>query len=127
DTLPNMIRAASAVAYVAANQRLADRGREGVYVLARHYWAHDLGGYYFVADDTDDLIVRPSSGQDEATPNANAVMVSNLAALYLWTGEQRYRARAEAILHAFAGAIGVNVLAHTGLLAAELDLLSPAP
>jgi hypothetical protein len=65
------------------------------------------------------------SGQDEATPNANAVMVSNLAALYLWTGEQRYRQRAEAILRAFAGPIAGNVLAHTGLLASELDLLAP--
>ena len=45
-----------------------------------------------------DLIVRPFSGQDEATPNANGVMVSNLVALYLWTGEERYRERAEAIL-----------------------------
>ena len=122
----NMIKAALALANVTGKHDYVDRAREWVYVLDRHYWAHDLGGYYFVADDTDDLIVRPSSGQDEATPNANAVMVSNLAALYLWTGEQRYRARAEAILHAFAGAIGVNVLAHTGLLAAELDLLAPA-
>jgi uncharacterized protein YyaL (SSP411 family) len=53
-------------------------------------------------------------------------MVSNLTALYLWTGEERYRARAEAIPHAFAGAMATNVLAHTGLLAAELDLLAPA-
>jgi len=95
-------------------------------VLDRHYWADDLGGYYFVADDTGDLIVRPLSGQDEATPNANALMVSNLAALHLWTGEERYRQRAEAILRGFAGSIASNVLAHTGLLAAELDLLAPA-
>ena len=93
-------------------------------VLDKHYWAGDpvagdLGGYYFVADDTGDLIVRPFSGQDEATPNANGVMVSNLMALYLWTGEERYRDRAEAILRAFAGAMAENVLAHAGLLAAD--------
>ncbi len=62
-----------------------------------------------------DLIVRPFSGQDEATPNANGVMVSNLMALYLWTGEERYRERAEAILRGFAGAMAENVLAHAGL------------
>jgi uncharacterized protein YyaL (SSP411 family) len=122
----NMIKAALALANVTGEHDYVDLAREWVYVLDRHYWADDLGGYYFVADDTDDLIVRPLSGQDEATPNANAVMVSNLAALYLWTGEERYRARAEAILRSFAGTIGVNVLAHTGLLAAELDLLAPA-
>ena len=90
-------------------------------VLDQHYWSDDLGGYYFTADDTGDLIVRPFSGQDEATPNANGVMVSNLVALYLWTGEERYRERAEAILRGFAGAMTENVLAHAGLLAATLD------
>jgi uncharacterized protein YyaL (SSP411 family) len=78
-----------------------------------------------VADDTSDLIVRPMSGQDEATPNANGTMVSNLMALYLWTGEERYRQRAEAVLKAFAGAMRENVLAHAGLLAAELDVMAP--
>jgi uncharacterized protein YyaL (SSP411 family) len=121
----NMIKAALTLASVTGKHGYVDRAREWVYVLDRHYWADDLGGYYFVADDTDDLIVRPLSGQDEATPNANGVMVSNLAALYLWTGEERYRARAEAILRAFAGAMSASVLAHTGLLAAEIDLLAP--
>jgi uncharacterized protein YyaL (SSP411 family) len=121
----NMIKAALALASVTGKNDYVDRAREWVYVLDRHYWADDLGGYYFVADDTDDLIVRPLSGQDEATPNANAVMVSNLAALYLWTGEERYHQRAEATLRAFAGAMANNVLAHTGLLASELDLLAP--
>ena len=78
------------------------RRRPGRDVLDQHYWADDLGGYYFAADDTGDLIVRPFSGQDEATPNANGVMVSNLMALYLWTGEERYRDRAEAMLRGFA-------------------------
>src|SRR5262245_31086250 len=122
----NMISGALALANVTGKHDYVDRAREWVYVLDRHYWADDLGGYYFVADDTGDLIVRPLSGQDEATPNANAVMASNLAALHLWTGEERYRQRAEAILRAFAGSIASNVLAHTGLLAAELDLLAPA-
>ena len=90
-------------------------------VLDQHYWAEDLGGYYFTADDTCDLIVRPFSGQDEATPNANGTMVSNLVALYLWTGEERYRERADAILRGFAGAMTANVLAHAGLLASTLD------
>jgi hypothetical protein len=121
-----MIKGALALANVTGKHDYIDLAREWVYVLDRHYWADDLGGYYFVADDTGDLIVRPLSGQDEATPNANAVMVSNLAALHLWTGEERYRQRAEAILRGFAGSIASNVLTHTGLLAAELDLLAPA-
>ena len=63
---------------------------------------------------------------DEAVPNANGTMVSNLAQLYLWTGEERYRDRAEEIVTAFAGDVGNNVFQHTGLLAGAIDLLAPA-
>jgi len=122
----NMIKAALALASVTGKRDYIERAREWVDVLDRHYWAADLGGYYFVADDTNDLIVRPLSGQDEATPNANGVMMSNLIALYLWTGEERYATRAEATLRAFAGPMAENVLAHAGLLAGELDLTAPS-
>jgi hypothetical protein len=122
----NMIRAALALANVTGNRAYVERAREWTDILDKHYWADDIGGYYFVADDTSDLIVRPMSGQDEATPNANGTMVSNLMALYLWTGKERYRERAETVLKAFAGAMLQNVLAHAGLLAAELDVMAPA-
>jgi len=122
----NMIGAALALANATANESYITRAREWVDVLDQHYWSPDLGGYYFAADDTADLIVRPFSGQDDATPNANAVMVSNLMALYLWTGEERYRERADAILRGFGDAISENVFAHSGLLAAALDVYAPA-
>jgi uncharacterized protein YyaL (SSP411 family) len=122
----DMIKAALALARVTGKRDYIERAREWVDVLDRHYWAAELGGYYFVADDTNDLIVRPLSAQDEATPNANGVMISNLIVLYLWTGEGRYATRAEATLRAFAGPMAENVLAHAGLLAGELDLLAPA-
>ena len=122
----NMIGAALALAKVTGKRSYVERAREWVEVLDRHYWAQDLGGYYFAADDTADLIVRPFSGQDDATPNANGVMVSNLMALYLWTGEERYRERAEAILRGFGAAMSENVFAHAGLLVATLDSYAPA-
>jgi uncharacterized protein len=122
----NMIRAALALANATGDLDYLALARAWVDVLDKHYWAEDLGGYYFAADDTGDLIVRPFSGQDEATPNANGTMVSNLMAFYLWTGEARYRDRAEAILRGFARAMGENVLAHAGLLAATIDVAAPA-
>ena len=116
-----MIKAALALANVTGNPDYVERAKAWAEVLDQHYWSENLGGYYFTADDTSDLIVRPFSGQDEATPNANGTMVSNLVALYLWTGEERYRERADAILRGFAGAMTANVLAHAGLLASSLD------
>ena len=121
-----MIKAALALANVTGKPDYIERAKAWAEVLDQHYWSENLGGYYFTADDTSDLIVRPFSGQDEATPNANGTMVSNLVALYLWTGEERYRQRADAILRGFAGAMAANVLAHAGLLAASLDAMAPA-
>jgi uncharacterized protein len=122
----NMIKSALALANVTGKRDYVEQARAWAEVLDRHYWSDELGGYFFAADDTADLIVRPFSGQDEATPNANGTMVSNLMALYLRTGEEGYRDRADAILRGFAGAMSENVLAHSGLLGASLDAQAPA-
>ncbi|MGZ8401319.1 MAG: thioredoxin domain-containing protein [Methyloceanibacter sp.] len=57
----NMIKAALALANVTGKRDYIERASEWADVLDRHYWASDpvagdLGGYYFVADDTNDLI-----------------------------------------------------------------------
>ena len=93
--------------------------------LDRHFWVADGGGYAFTADDTPDVIVRLRGAHDDAVPNANAIMLSNLVALYLLTGKQAYLDRAEAIPQAFAGDLAKNALGHCGLLAGVFDLLSP--
>ncbi|HKA46784.1 MAG TPA: thioredoxin domain-containing protein [Methyloceanibacter sp.] len=122
----NMIRCALALASVTGKTEYMDRAREWVAVLNRHYRADSHGGYYLAADDTGDLFVRTINALDDATPNANGTMVSNLVALYAWTGDERYRERAEAIMCAFAGAVSRNVFSHTGLLAGAIDLNAPA-
>ena len=96
-----------------------------VRILDTHYWDADDGGYFTAADDTKDVIVRLKPGTDDATPSANAIMVSNLALLALLTGNQEYQQRGEAIARAFAPDIAQNLAAHTGLLAASMDLLAP--
>jgi len=94
--------------------------------LDTHYWSDELSGYHLAADDTDDLIVRPFSGLDDATPNANAMMVSNLLALTSLTGNTAYTDRAEAIVAAFGASITANPVGHAGFLSAALDCLAPA-
>jgi uncharacterized protein len=122
----NMIKAALALANVTGNVDYLNRAPAWTQVLDHHYWAEGHGGYFLAADDTDDLIVRTINALDDATPNANGTMVSNLMALYLWTGEARYRDRAEAIVRGFSGDVSRNLFAHTGLLTGALDLLAPA-
>jgi uncharacterized protein YyaL (SSP411 family) len=105
-------------AYLAAARGFVD-------VLDQHYWMQDVGGYATSANDTQDVLVRLRSAHDDATPNANAIMLSNLVQLYLLTGDEQYRARAEELPDAFAGDVGQNALGHCGLLAACMDLMAP--
>ena len=94
-------------------------------ILDRHYWSEDAGGYFTAADDTSDVIVRLRTASDDATPAANATMVSNLMALATLTGDARFVRRAESIMRAFSADLAKNLVAHTGLLAAAMDLLAP--
>jgi uncharacterized protein YyaL (SSP411 family) len=93
-------------------------------VLDTRYWLPD-GGYAFTADDTPDVIVRMRSAHDDAVPNANGLMISNLVALHLLTGKPAWLERAHAIPAAFAADLSRNAFGHCGLLAAAFDLLAP--
>jgi len=94
-------------------------------ILDRHYWSPEKGGYHISADDTPDVIVRLRSAHDDAAPNANGIMISNLMLLYLLTGKGDYLARAEAIPAAFTADLARNMISHCGLVAGILDLNAP--
>ncbi len=121
----NMILAAIRLHEVTAEQRYLTAAQEWLAVLERHYWVSEGGGYAMTADDTPDVIVRLKSAHDDATPNANAIMLGNLAHLFLLTGETGYIERAEAIPHAFAADLRRTLTGHTGLLAGILDVMRP--
>ncbi|MCL4766141.1 MAG: thioredoxin domain-containing protein [Hyphomicrobiaceae bacterium] len=93
--------------------------------LDQRYWDEDAGGYFMTASDTPDVIVRMKSARDDATPNANAVMMTSLVQLFMLTGRTAYLERAEAIVDAFGGDLQRNLISHAGLLANAIDLISP--
>jgi len=121
----NMIWAALRLYQATARESYLATARRWTETLDRHYWIADRGGYATTADDTEDVIVRLRAGSDDATPNANAIMVSNLAALSQLTGVTSYADRAAAILRAFSGELAKNLVNHAGLLAAAIDIIAP--
>jgi uncharacterized protein YyaL (SSP411 family) len=112
-----LYQATNEALYLAAAERWAA-------VVDRRYWMPD-GGYAFTADDTPVVIVRLRSAHDDATPSANALMISNLVALNLLTGKPAYLERALAIPAAFAAELSRNTFGHCGLIAAAFDLVAP--
>jgi uncharacterized protein YyaL (SSP411 family) len=121
----NMIWGAIRLHAATGKAHYLERARAWSAVMDRHYWDTKADGYCFTADDTPDVIVRMRHAGDDATPAANAIMISNLAALYLLTGDDHYRGRAEKIPTAFAADLQRVLSGHTGLLAAAIDLVAP--
>lgn len=91
----------------------------------QNFWCEDFGGYFITGKNRNDVIIRGKTGTDEATPNGNAVMVSNLMALYLLTGVEDYKKKSKKIVQCFGNAIAKNIFSHVGLLAGSIDILNP--
>ncbi len=120
----NMISAALALHLITGEKRYLDDAASWTALMNQHYCAEG-GGYFLAADDTADLVLRPLSASDDATPNPNATMLQNLADLYALTGDTAYLNRADGLLGAFQGAVQTAAIAFTGLLSGTLTLISP--
>jgi uncharacterized protein YyaL (SSP411 family) len=125
DGYANLITAALALhaarndpSYLNWAERLAE-------ALASHHWSETRGGYYFASDQATELLVRPFSAHDDATPNANGVMVGNLARLAILTGKNHYRDRAEIIHTNFSGELRNNPFGYASFMTGVLDLIDP--
>jgi uncharacterized protein YyaL (SSP411 family) len=121
----NMIWAALRLYQVTDDTTYLGTAERWVAVIDEHYWVAEPGGYAFTADDTPDVIVRLRVAHDDAVPNANGIMISNLVTLHLLTGKPRYLEWAEAIPKAFAAGLARNAFGHCGLIAGALDLVAP--
>jgi uncharacterized protein YyaL (SSP411 family) len=116
-----MIRAALALYEAIGDRALLAQALTWQGVLDAHYGDADTGGYYLTADDAGDLLVRPHSTADEATPNPNAVTAANLVRLALFTGDHAWREKADRLIDGILSVAAHNLFGHIALLNA-LDL-----
>jgi len=66
-----------------------------------HHWDDKAGGYFMVADDHEDLLVREKSDYDGAIPTGNSYAALNLMRLATFTFKEHYRKAAEQTVRAF--------------------------
>jgi uncharacterized protein len=81
-----------------------------------HHWDTAEGGYFLSADDTMDLVARPKTIADHATPSGNGMMAEVLARLYFITGDDAWRARGEALVRLFASNTARHLISTPGLM-----------
>jgi uncharacterized protein YyaL (SSP411 family) len=83
------------------------------------------GGFYFTADDHEQLIMRPKTFADDATPSGNGVAARLLVRLGYLLAEPRYLAAAERTLQSAWAVLEKYPQGHATLLMALDELLSP--
>jgi uncharacterized protein len=116
-----MIRAALALYEATGERPYLEHALSWQTAFDTHYADQDTGWYYLSADDASDLLLRPHSTQDDATPNPNAVAAQNLVRLAALTGDEKWREKADRLIEGILSATERNMFGHIALLNA-LDL-----
>ncbi|HVZ50455.1 MAG TPA: thioredoxin domain-containing protein, partial [Pseudolabrys sp.] len=116
-----MIRAALALYEASGERAYLERALTWQRAFDAHYTDAATGAYYLSADDAGDLILRPHSTMDDATPNPNAVAAQNLVRLAVLAGDDAFRARADRLIEHVLATAARNLFGHVALLNA-LDL-----
>jgi uncharacterized protein len=99
--------------------------RQLIEVVLGHFTDPEAGGFFFTSDDHEQLIHRPKSFGDDATPSGNGIAALVLQRLGYLLGEPRYLAAAERTLRAAWPALEKHPLSHATLVNALEELLQP--
>ena len=116
-----MTRAALALHEATGDRALLEQALIWQHALDAHYADPETGGYFWSADDASDLLLRPHSTADDATPNPNAVAAQNLVRLAVLSGDDKWRDKADRLFDGILSAAARNLFSHVALLNA-LDL-----
>lgn len=85
--------------------------------LLTHFWDDKNGGFFFSADDGEELLFRKKEIYDGALPSGNSVALLNLLKLARLTDDPELEAKATELSRAFANEINKLPSGHTQFMA----------
>jgi uncharacterized protein YyaL (SSP411 family) len=89
------------------------------------FWDEAEGGFYYIADDSEQLIVRDREIYDGAVPSSNSVAALNLLRLGRMAGKVSWEERGDQLLKSFSGLVSDYPSAYTQFLNAVDFALGP--
>jgi len=122
DDYASLIAAALALHALTGDATYIAKAQELTAALEHNHWDTAEGGFYHASQKHTTLPIKSRTIEDDATPNANSVMIRNYNSLYQLTGNDSYKIRAEKIVEAYAAAAASNPFAAPGLLKNALVL-----
>ena len=87
-------------------------------IAIKHFWDTGNSGFFFTADDAEELLVRRKDIYDGAIPSGNSVMMYNLVRLSRMTGKTLYEDYAMHLGKAFSSQVSRYPAAYTLLMLA---------
>ncbi len=113
-----VVEAYTRLAEATGRRRWMDEAVAAADALLDLFWDDDRGAFVTAGKDAEVLIAATVETHDGALPSTNSVAAAALLRLGALTGQDRYRARAEAVLEAMAPALGAAPMAFSGMVAA---------
>ncbi|MFW9937828.1 MAG: thioredoxin domain-containing protein [Candidatus Thorarchaeota archaeon] len=91
----------------------------------KHYWDDDIGGFYFTADDSEELLTRQKEIYDGAIPSGNSVAMLNLLRLSYITGDAELEKKADILSRVFTEKLSETPMAYTQFMIAADFAVGP--
>ncbi|MFX1445680.1 MAG: thioredoxin domain-containing protein, partial [Promethearchaeota archaeon] len=83
-----------------------------------HFWDKNIGGFFFTADDAEELLIKQKDIYDGAIPSGNSVSMLNLLKLAHLTWDHDLEQKADYLSRVFAESVNNNPTAYSFLMAA---------
>jgi hypothetical protein len=94
--------------------------------LLKYYWDDSIGGFFFTADDGEQLLTRQKELYDGAIPSGNSISLLNLLRLSCITGNLQLEQKADVLSRAFADYIKKSYLGYTQFMIAVDFAVGPS-
>ena len=91
-----------------------------------HFWDKEGGGFYFTADDAEDIVVRRKEEQDGAYSSGNSIAILNLLRLARMTGRTDLEEKASLTMRSLSKNVLESPMAYTQLLSALAFAIGPS-
>ena len=94
--------------------------------LIKHFWDEKEGGFYFTADDSEELLIRWKDVYDGALPSGNSVAMLNFIRLARMTGNPKFQETALQIVKTFSRRVLQSLISYTQFMSAVDFLIGPS-
>ena len=81
-------------------------------VVDEQFWDETEGGYFTVADDAEQMIVRAKKLYGGSIPSGNSVAIGNLVRLHRMTGQPHFATRGDELIRAFSTELEQNSMVY---------------